>query len=124
MGLARLQEVRDAVQAFGESGKPAVAYAETFGEFGPGNGAYYLATAFDEIYLQPSGVVGLTGLIAETPFIRGMLEKLGVVPRLDHRMEYKNARNTFTERQFTPRPQGSDAGRDGLAIRSTRAGNR
>lgn len=102
MGLARLQEVRDAVHAFGESGKPAVAYAETFGEFGPGNGAYYLATAFDEIYLQPSGVVGLTGLIAETPFIRGMLEKLGVVPRLDHRAEYKNAKNRYTEREYTP----------------------
>ena len=39
----------------------AVAFAETFGEFGPGNGAYYLATAFDEIWLQPSGDVGLTG---------------------------------------------------------------
>ena len=102
MGLARLQEVRNAVHAFGESGKPAVAYAETFGEFGPGNGAYYLATAFDEIYLQPSGVVGLTGLIAETPFIRGMLEKLGVVPRLDHRAEYKNAKNLYTEREYTP----------------------
>ena len=102
MGLARLQEVRDAVHAFGESGKPAVAYAETFGEFGPGNGAYYLATAFDEIYLQPSGVVGLTGLIAETPFIREMLEKLGVVPRMDHRAEYKNAKNFYTERQYTP----------------------
>ena len=47
-------------------------------------------------------MVGLTGLIAETPFIRGMLEKLGVVPRLDHRKEYKNARNIFTERQYTP----------------------
>lgn len=102
MGLARLQEVRDAVHAFGESGKPAIAYSETFGEFGPGNGAYYLATAFDEIYLQPSGVVGLTGLIAETPFIRDMLEKLGVVPRLDQRKEYKNARDIFTERQYTP----------------------
>ena len=102
MGLARLQEVRDAVNAFGESGKPAVAYAETFGEFGPGNGAYYLATAFDEIYLQPSGVVGLTGLIAETPFIRGMLEKFGVVPRMDHRAEYKSAKNLYTEREYTP----------------------
>ena len=102
MGLARLQEVRDAVHAFGESGKPAVAYAETFGEFGPGNGAYYLATAFDEIYLQPSGVVGLTGLIFESPFIRGMLKKLGVVPRWDHREEYKNAKNFFTEREYTP----------------------
>ncbi len=101
MGLARLQELRDAVRVFGESGKPAVVYAETFGEFGPGNGSYYLATAFDEIYLQPSGVVGLTGLIAETPFIRGTLEKFGIVPRLDHRREYKNAKNFYTERQYT-----------------------
>src|SRR5262249_57171955 len=55
-----------------------------------------------EIYLQPSGDIGLTGLIAENPFLRGTLEKLGVVPRLDHRHEYKNAMNLFTERKFTP----------------------
>ncbi len=102
MGLARLQELRDAVQAFRESGKPAFAYSESFGEFGPGNASYYLATAFDKIYLQPSGMVGLTGLIAETPFINGTLEKLGVVPRWDQRHEYKNAMNFYTERQYTP----------------------
>ncbi len=101
LGLAQIQEVRDAVLAFRKSGKPAVAHSETFGEFGPGNGAYYLATAFDEIYLQPSGDVGLTGLIAESPFLRGTLEKLGVIARLDHRKEYKNAMNLFTERQYT-----------------------
>ena len=67
MGLARLQELRDAVAVFRTSGKPAVAWAETFGEFSAGNGAYYLATAFDEIYLQPSGDVGLTGLVARRP---------------------------------------------------------
>jgi hypothetical protein len=39
-------------------------------EFGAGNGSYYLATAFDQIYLQPSGDVGLTGLMYESPFIR------------------------------------------------------
>ena len=61
MGIAQVQELRDAVLAFRAAGKSAVAFAETFGEFGPGNGAYYLATAFDEIYLQPSGDVGLTG---------------------------------------------------------------
>jgi protease-4 len=101
MGLARIQEVRDAVLAFRSKGKPAFAYAETFGEFGPGNGAYYLATAFDEIYLQPSGDVGLTGLIYESPFVRGTLDKLGIIPRLDHREEYKNVMNIFTERQYT-----------------------
>ena len=72
-----------------------------FGEFGPGNGAYYLATAFGEIYLQPSGDVGLTGILAEVPFVRGTLDKLGVTPRFGARAEYKNAVNTFTEKKLT-----------------------
>jgi protease-4 len=101
MGMGRIQEVRDAVSRFRESGKPAVAYAETFGEFGPGMTGYYLATAFDTIYLQPSGDVYLTGLIYETPFLKGMFEKMGVEPRWDHRWEYKNAMNTFTEKKMT-----------------------
>ncbi len=102
LGIAQAQEVRDAVLAFRAKKKTAVAFAETFGEFGPGNGGYYLATAFDEIYLQPSGDVGLTGIIATHPFLRGTLDKLGVVPRMDHRYEYKNAMNLFTEKKFTP----------------------
>ena len=100
-GLAQIQEVRDAILAFRDKGKRAVAFATTFGEFAAGNGAYYLATAFDTIYLQPSGDVGLTGLMAETPFVRGTFDKLDLVPRLDHRQEYKNFMNTFTERHYT-----------------------
>ena len=95
MGMAQTQEIRDAVQRFRAHKKFAVAYAETFGEFGPGNGAYYLATAFDPIYLQPSGDVGLTGIIMESPFIKGALSKLGVTFHGDHRYEYKNALNFF-----------------------------
>jgi protease-4 len=101
IGLAQVQEIRDAVSRFRDSGKPAVAWAETFGEFGPGNGAYYLASAFDEIYLQPSGDVGLTGLMYESPFIKGLFDKLEIVPRMDHRYEYKNAMNFYTETKFT-----------------------
>ncbi len=101
MGLAQIQEIRDAVARFRAAGKPALAWAETFGEFGPGNGSYYLATAFDQIYLQPSGDVGLTGLIYESPFVKGLIDKLDVVPRMDHRHEYKNAMNFYTEAKFT-----------------------
>jgi protease IV len=101
MGMAQVQEIRDAVQRFRAHKKFAVAYAETFGEFGPGNGSYYLATAFDQIYLQPSGDVGLTGIIMETPFIKGTLSKLGVTFHGDHRYEYKNAMNAFTETKYT-----------------------
>jgi protease IV len=101
MGMAQTQEIRDAVQRFRSHKKFAVAYAETFGEFGPGNGAYYLATAFDHIYLQPSGDVGLTGVIMESPFIKGTLAKLGVTFHGDHRYEYKNALNFYTETKYT-----------------------
>jgi protease-4 len=101
MGLAQIQEIRDAVARFRASGKPAVAWSETFGEFGAGNGSYYLATAFDQVFLQPSGDVGLTGLMYESPFIKGLFGKLDVVPRMDHRYEYKNAMNFYTEAKFT-----------------------
>jgi protease-4 len=101
MGLAHIQELREAVERFRAAGKPALAFADTFGEFGPGNGGYYLATAFDEIYVQPSGDVGLTGLMYETMFLRGMLDKLDIDPELDKRYEFKNAVNSYTETRFT-----------------------
>jgi protease-4 len=101
MGMAQTQEMRDAVLRFRAHKKFAVAYSESFGEFGPGNGAYYLATAFDNIYLQPSGDVGLTGIVMESPFIKGTLGKLGVTFHGDHRYEYKAALNFYTESKYT-----------------------
>jgi protease IV len=101
MPMAQVQEIREAIARFRAHKKFAVAYSETFGEFGPGNGAYYLATAFDQIYLQPSGDVGLTGLIMESPFIKGTLSKLGMTFHGDHRYEYKNALNFYTETKYT-----------------------
>src|ERR1700688_2393090 len=101
MGMAQTQEIRDAVLRFRSHKKFAVAYSETFGEFGPGNGAYYLATAFDHIYLQPSGDVGLTGVIMESPFIKDTLSKLGMTFHGGQRYEYKNALNFLTETKYT-----------------------
>jgi protease-4 len=102
MGMAQVQEIREAVQRFRAKKKFAIAFSESFGEFGPGNGGYYLATAFDQIFLQPSGDVGLTGLIIESPFIKGTLAKLGMPFHGDHRYEYKSALNTLTETSYTP----------------------
>ena len=101
MGLARVQEIRDAIAAFHSKGKLALAFADSFGEFGPGTRPYYLATAFDEIWLQPLGNVGLTGFYADTPFLKGTLDLLGVVPQFDHREEYKTAMNLLTETKMT-----------------------
>ncbi len=101
-GVATVQELRGALARFRASGKPAVAYAESF-DFGPaGTVNYYLASAFDEIYLQPIGNLHFAGLAANVMFLRGALDKLEVVPRMDGREEYKSAKNQFTEKQMTP----------------------
>src|SRR5437762_11211826 len=102
LGLAKIQEVRDTIAAFRGKGKFAIAFAESFGEFGPGTRPYYLATAFDEIWLQPLGSLGLVGLRSELPFLRGALDRLGIVPSFAHREEYKSAMNSFTETAMTP----------------------
>ncbi|HLI40826.1 MAG TPA: S49 family peptidase, partial [Streptosporangiaceae bacterium] len=102
IGLARMQEIREAVAGFRESGKLAVAWAETFGEFTHGNLPYYLATAFDRIYLQPSGSVGLTGVAVEQLFLHDALAKVGIGFESAKRHEYKTAADNLTERGFTP----------------------
>ena len=108
MGVAQAQELRDAVLRFRAKKKFTIAFSETFGEFGPGNTAYYLATAFEQVYLQPSGDIGLTGIMLESPFIKGTLAKLGTRFHGDHRYEYKTALNLFTESKFTPAHREED----------------
>jgi protease-4 len=101
IGLAKIQELREAVLGFRQSGKLAVAWAETFGEFVRGNLPYYLATGFDRIYLQPSGTLGLTGVAVEQVFLHGALEKLGIDFQSAKRHEYKSAADPLTETGFT-----------------------
>ena len=101
IGLARMQEIREAIAAFRESGKLSVAWSESFGEFTQGNVPYYLATAFDRIYLQPSGTLGLTGVAVEQLFLHDALAKIGVAFQSAKRYEYKSAADNLTERGFT-----------------------
>jgi protease-4 len=101
IGFAKIQEIRDAVAGFRAKGKLALAFADSFGEFGPGTRPYYLASAFDEVWLQPLGNVGLTGLYADSPFLKGTLDILGIVPEFDHREQYKTAMNILTENKMT-----------------------
>src|ERR1700722_13316002 len=101
IGLARIQEIREAIAEFRASGKLTVAWAETFGEFTHGNLPYYLATAFDRVYLQPSGALGLTGVAVEQLFLHDALAKVGIGFESGKRYEYKTAADNLTERGFT-----------------------
>lgn len=93
----KIQEIRDAVADFKKSGKPLYAYLE----YG-GDRDYYLASIADKVFLTPSSPLDLSGVATYEIFLRGTLDKVGVVPDLFHIGEYKTAANTFTEKGFTP----------------------
>ncbi len=100
-GWAVTEEIRDAVLHFRAADKPAVFFAETFGELTPAHGGYHLATAFDEIIMQPSGDLGIAPLSVEAPFIRDALDRLDIIPRFDGRWEYKDAADMLERDGFS-----------------------
>jgi protease IV len=97
-----MQELRLGVQAFAASGKPTLAWSESFGEGSSRDMAtYLLATGFAEVWLQPSGGVGVLGVGIETTFLRGTLDRLGVEPQVEQRHEYKNLADVVLRKDFT-----------------------
>jgi protease-4 len=72
-GIATMEEIRDKLLDFKSSGKFIICFGEVFSQ-----GAYYLASVADKIYLQPTGVMQFKGLNAEMMFFKGALEKLDI----------------------------------------------
>ena len=93
---AAVQELREAIAAF-SAVKPSLAWAETY----PGTLSYYLASAFGEVWMQPSGSVGLIGFASNAMFLRDALDKAGIEAQIIAKGEYKSAANLFTEGGFT-----------------------
>lgn len=100
--LSHIQEIRKALAAFKAAGKFAYIYSPSFSDLGSGMGAYYLASSFDEIWMQPVGFLSFTGMSLEMPFARGLLDKVGVAPEFLHREEYKSAMESFTNTSMSP----------------------
>ena len=98
---AAMQELRLGVRAFAASGKPTLAWAESFADGSGDMAAYVLASAFDEIWLQPGGGLGMLGVGVETTFVRGALDKLGIEPQLEQRHEFKNAADALIRTGYT-----------------------
>lgn len=86
MGQATMQEVRAAILDFKKSKKPVIAYSEVYSQ-----GAYYLASAADKVYLNPQGILEFKGFRSEMPFFKGALEKLGVEAQIIRVGNYKSA---------------------------------
>jgi protease-4 len=102
MELAHIQEVREAVSRLRAADKFAHLFTASFADLDSGIGAYYFASAFDEIWMQPVGLLAISGLSIEMPFAREGLSKLGVTPEFLHREEYKSAMEAFTNERMSP----------------------
>ena len=94
---AKLQELRDALIDFRESGKPVIAYLE----YG-GDREYYLATAASQIFLLPASPLDLSGIASYEVFLRGALDKIGAEPDFLQIGAYKTAPNQLTQTGRTP----------------------
>ncbi|MBV8061554.1 MAG: signal peptide peptidase SppA [Alphaproteobacteria bacterium] len=101
-GLAATQEIRAALKEFRTSGKPTYAYGTSYGDFGLGNKAYYLASAFEAIWMQPIGSVSLTGIGLQEPFFKTALDKIGVTADFMQREEYKSFMDMAKHDAFVP----------------------
>lgn len=101
LSYAQVEELRNELIKFSKTGKPVYVWTDTFGEIIGGTKSYYLASAFDKIYMQPSGSVGFTGLTSDSMFFKNTLEKLDMEPIGSRRKEYKNYWNMFSEDKYT-----------------------
>ncbi len=106
LGLAQLEELREALLIFRKRGKFIYVYADTFGDLSPGTKQYYIASCADKIWIQPFSSLNLTGLHVDQPFFGAVLKKFGIEPQIFSRKEYKNAYASFTDEE------ASDANRE------------
>lgn len=94
---ANLKEVREALQRFKDAKKPIIAYDTDWSER-----EYYLGSIANEIFMNPNGFLEFNGLSAETPFVTGALEKLGVGVQVAKVGKYKSAVEPFTLKGLSP----------------------
>ncbi len=90
VGMASAEELRRALQNFKSSGKFIVAYADRYSQK-----SYYLSSIADQLYLNPKGMLGLTGIASQTMFYKDALEKFGVKMEIFKVGTYKAAVEPF-----------------------------
>ncbi len=96
-GWAKAQEMRWAIQAFKESGKPVWAFMEL-----ARREDYYVAALADRVVIQPESYLNLSGLRMEVMFFKGALDKLGVEADLIRTGKYKSAGEPYSREEMSP----------------------
>ena len=93
---ATLQEIRNALADFRKSGKWIVAYGDFYTQ-----GAYYVASVADKVYINPKGAVDWHGIGAQTMFYKDLMAKFGVKYEVVKVGTFKSATETFTEEKMS-----------------------
>lgn len=95
-GFTKLRLIREAITDFREAGKFVVSYAPYYSQ-----SAYYLATAGDEIYVGPLGVIDLRGFGAEIPFYKNLMDKMGVRMEIFYAGKFKSATEPYRRTEMS-----------------------
>lgn len=90
-GWATTEEIREALLKFRENGKFVISYSD----YVLTQQCYYLATAADKIYINPSSMVEFKGLSSEVMFYKKALEKIGVEVQVTRHGKFKGAVEPF-----------------------------
>jgi protease-4 len=90
LGQANAAYLRETIIDFKESGKFVLAYAPAYSK-----GTYYLASAADDVYINPFSVMEFDGFAASIPFFKGMLDKVGVKMQVKYAGQFKSATEPF-----------------------------
>lgn len=93
---ATLQEIRNALADFRKSGKWIVAYGDYYTQ-----GAYYVASVANKVYINPKGIVDWHGIGAQTLFYKDFMAKFGVKCEVVKVGTFKSATETFTEEKMS-----------------------
>ena len=101
-GLGKAQELRRQLAGLREAGKRVDCYLETAGEGGNGTLEYFVASACGSIALAPAGEINLLGFFADSPFLKGGLDKLKIEPSFLTAGAFKSAAEVFTEERHSP----------------------
>jgi len=96
MNFASISAVRAAILDFKESGKFVVAYADYMSETG-----YYLSSVADKVIVNPVGGVDYNGFVAQVPYFKGMLDKIGVKYEIFKVGKFKSATEPYSENQMS-----------------------
>ena len=94
---ASLQEIRNALLDFKESGKFVIAYADSYTQ-----GLYYLSSAADKVLLNPKGMIEWRGIASAPLFYKDLLQKIGVEMQVFKVGTYKSAVEPFIATEMSP----------------------